>query len=1068
MKKNTLLRSAIFFLTAFLNVCAAIGNQLPYYHSKEEFINASRNKLINDRSFQYKIEQRKENDYKQLGNYLKSSIENFDEAFVNSIYDLKKKEQRALEKELQKGADWIIELLNQRIAKNTQLLKEGNDTETDYILDMRRSYGGSNEFISESKENILNVELRDLHKTTGKAIYVVLSPIFPEQLSYGAQAQDKTSGKLTKTAKDYTFYTSSFNEQERKRFAQKYTNYIAERSHLSNKSTSGGILHIESLMRYDALKKKWCMNFMDFMAFSKNINPQVAAKVAEDIRRDKTRKAIAFTNYTQVLESSLSDYVEVISWNWRAAFVDVNAKNRPNYPMGKYKVLLSQLSVEDKKSIKNILDKQNPSTYSPAKGNLTDYANMESYLEKIISAYTSRSRNTHGVKLKIITTSDKNNPGGMNAMQLAGNENPSAKTVVLGFHFSEENGNVWLYWNVKYSTDLANALPQNLMDNLWREVGSSTIYDKSINLYYDFVDNVVLPAVDSGKYIVAWGLERAYQFMDMLLAIYEAGRIPESWYTNGGWMTFPGGPLLAGILNALIDDIVGIYELAKLALVDIPGAICDGIASISSALYDYSTDKAYRDAVNSSLRQLANSTFEFTRGLVQTVAFATGYQYIIFGNVTPAEYETPEVINKLVTNLKSIDIEELDSQVTTTLSTPFVWFGNKLEGCYGYGATGERKLYCSGYLVVSVALCFTGIEEIAIAGRLAKGAEIAKAFTKLRLKDYIDKLLGVSKKVYKAADETLYLLLKRIPPWATDLVTGAKSIGAKVEAVGNDIVIYTKNGLDELCRVTADGVKNVKNWIDEKEIKVTYPRYSLKQAVYVTEGGEKINGPIVLMKKDDGEFFFKRNKKLADDLSDLLKNEDYKKIYVELKNNPSLRKHSEIFTLEEEAVFKFYTNKYYYKFNQALLDGSKASDILAIEKLLNSGLAKITSSQVKCYRGIGKAEIDIIKKFGEGGEINYLNFLSSTSEAEVAWRFFDNNLRKTGEAAFVEIVSKSGKRIDLYSDAVEFEILHHSKSKFKIKKIEVDDNYIRNIEDVAFYGATPDKIKLTKILLEEL
>ena len=63
----------------------------------------------------------------------------------------------------------------------------------------------------------------------------------------------------------------------------------------------------------------------------------------------------------------------------------------------------------------------------------------------------------------------------------------------------------------------------------------------------------------------------------------------------------------------------------------------------------------------------------------------------------------------------------------------------------------------------------------------------------------------------------------------------------------------------------------------------------------------------------------------------------------------------------------------------------------------------------------------------------------------------------------VEIISKNWKKIDKFSDTIEWEVLHKSNTKFEL--IEIDKSYILNIDDVLLEGAKP--IKLTKYTIKE-
>ena len=63
----------------------------------------------------------------------------------------------------------------------------------------------------------------------------------------------------------------------------------------------------------------------------------------------------------------------------------------------------------------------------------------------------------------------------------------------------------------------------------------------------------------------------------------------------------------------------------------------------------------------------------------------------------------------------------------------------------------------------------------------------------------------------------------------------------------------------------------------------------------------------------------------------------------------------------------------------------------------------------------------------------------------------------------VEIISKNWKKIDKYSDTIEWEVLNKSNTKFEL--IKIDKSYILNIDDVLLEGAKP--IKLTKYTIKK-
>ena len=111
--------------------------------------------------------------------------------------------------------------------------------------------------------------------------------------------------------------------------------------------------------------------------------------------------------------------------------------------------------------------------------------------------------------------------------------------------------------------------------------------------------------------------------------------------------------------------------------------------------------------------------------------------------------------------------------------------------------------------------------------------------------------------------------------------------------------------------------------------------------------------------------------------------------------------------------------------------------MIEIEKLLNKTLDKIPSSSGTFYRGIGKEEIQMLSKYKIGDEITYKNFLSTSSERDIAIKFLTKNHLKTQEASLIIVKGKKGKLIKEYSDApLESEILFKNGSKFKLEKVE--------------------------------
>lgn len=149
------------------------------------------------------------------------------------------------------------------------------------------------------------------------------------------------------------------------------------------------------------------------------------------------------------------------------------------------------------------------------------------------------------------------------------------------------------------------------------------------------------------------------------------------------------------------------------------------------------------------------------------------------------------------------------------------------------------------------------------------------------------------------------------------------------------------------------------------------------------------------------------------------------------------------------------------------MEGSKADDVLELERLLNNTLDKEASSAGNYLRGIGKEEIEFYKKLKINEEFTSSNNLSCTSDRDIAEVFYQKNLTKTGEAAIIDVYSKTGKKIAKYSDAhFEAEVLHKSKTKFRLKSMKFEEEVI-NLDDY-IGGAAPIKEKRWQIIIEEI
>nr|WP_315238662.1 hypothetical protein [uncultured Flavobacterium sp.] len=261
----------------------------------------------------------------------------------------------------------------------------------------------------------------------------------------------------------------------------------------------------------------------------------------------------------------------------------------------------------------------------------------------------------------------------------------------------------------------------------------------------------------------------------------------------------------------------------------------------------------------------------------------------------------------------------------------------------------------------------------------------------------------------------------------------------------------------EISQSTLNGIKlGILNIVVQKAITFGIGKFSAWKGKYTPKQVEEALEDLELHPEKYGL----KGTEIDATLSIMLKNADFKKIYENLSNGNITRVYSKIFSIEEEALIRFYQEGSYYNFNQALINKTASQDILTIEKMLNKTLDKIPSKAGNYFRGVGKEETLKLLAKKEGGEIGYDNFLSSSSEKDVAWGFL-RKVNEMDEKAFITVISKNGKNLESGRDVMrgEFEMLHKSKTKFEIEKIEFIEKEILNIDDVAIDGATPDVIK---------
>ncbi|MCU0415656.1 MAG: hypothetical protein MUE33_00590 [Cytophagaceae bacterium] len=629
-------------------------------------------------------------------------------------------QEKELDKYIKQYASGSIKDLNKAIFDNQKVLDKVGIGTLNYIIDYR------NVLSTESKDNI-NAQLRSLYVETGKSLYIILSPIIPEQLSYAAQA----SSEFRYSSKNTSIYNTQFTLEQRNEFYKRYTSYVAANSNLSTTSNSGALLNIQSVLHYNKNVNKWVVDFLDYVCFTKNINPEVAQSIAQGIQQYKNQiGGITFSNSISVISQSLIQYVDIIDWEFRIAFVTQNANNQLNRSIGKYRVVLSQISEDDKNAIfQKLTTTNNPTTYNPVKrsGYLVDYANLDSYIERIFWRFSLMNVQTSSdIKCFVYTSSSLNNESGKLAFQLISEKTLEASTIGFGYHFVKEGEQLVMYWNVKLSNDLNGFIDAASLDSMFRDIGSLNFGEATA--YY--TKHYLLEKYTQAKVAVTdayqWGYERVFMFYEFVRTVIHEGRIPETVYGDSVILAS-----IVGLLNCVIDEIKGIYQIGVFVM-DIALLPTKLLNECLLFFYYYSIDSAFRSRIDANISFITNNIQLITSSIILDVADTFGFapsMGVPPDNINP-ETNTGGFQSSLLTKIKNIDVVELDRSITNTLSVPFIAFGTALENCYT-NSTLAQKAYCSAYGVGTIVLIFCGEKIYQTAGTLVTklGTSVLARFT---------------------------------------------------------------------------------------------------------------------------------------------------------------------------------------------------------------------------------------------------------------------------------------------------------------------------------------------------
>jgi len=554
---------------------------------------------------------------KEIGQNMESSLEGMIED-LKSLLLKHKSSTSKLPVSLQRRVDRDSKILNAQIDRNKELIKSGNLKATNFIVDLRKSTNNAG-FLAKDKFDAINKELQEINKsaaqssgstTTEKpAFYVLLNMFFPDSdietiegktreeylKNYTQQLYNKS--KLTSNGillnvesfiriKDYELIKIRPGEDEKKySFILSYQPYIGLGSKLKDSS-------IDRLIQSDLLE------------LSKNPELEFAIR-GVSTSRNKPHRAEVLTSYVNAIEKIINDNV-----------TDGFFGDETN---SEYFTELT-LTPEDKTTLHTALEQLNASPELTA--DLKDYAGVAPFLQRLVGGhYYSRlsSQVDDGLSFQIITTSYKNTDKGKTAIQLAKEAKAaglSSKTLLLGIHFTdpEENDDKTIMrYTAAYGSDYDDYVKTEL-DNIWKDISLLNLRDEVKDIegesYNRFIG--VLSAIDV--------------FVSKI-------HIPENWWFDGSkWYHMNAG--LAGIINGLLDDIVGLVQLGVLVGQG-AGSLAHIMFQVHLYVYEVANNEQKKQQLITQLTSIRDNMLGIVRaGALEFIDFFSQVDFSQFDTLT--------------------------------------------------------------------------------------------------------------------------------------------------------------------------------------------------------------------------------------------------------------------------------------------------------------------------------------------------------------------------------------------------------------------------------------------------
>jgi hypothetical protein len=615
---------------------------------------------------------------------------------LNNILPEAKSTLGTLEKQLRKD----VRALNNQIEENARLIAEGRAGATTYIVDLRKA-NKQPAFLDEPKIAEVNTKLQQINQATGStkvAFYVLLNMYYPDS-------------------------NVSINGESREDYLKRYITELYQRSKLT---TNGILLNIESFIRLGDIRtansgtgsittvpSKFLLSYHPYVALGRDLKEtSIDELIKTNIVDIGSRPGFEFAVQGAGTSANKPHRGEVLD-KYVSAIDDVlKGKTADFFASETGSEYFAELKLPADQRQQMIAKFTTANTSPKVTDRLKDYAGVEIFLQRLFGNYYSQlSTNlTDKLNLSIITTSDKNTRNGVNAIQLVKEAQPTAKNLVIGIHFLEpENSSspIRVRYAISYGGDYGDLIKEEL-HHVWSDIR-----------LLDYSDQA--QAVSQGIF------KKFNEVLDVINEALSGVRIPDSWWNTDSLLSMD--PLLAGVINAILDNVAGIVEIGTLAL-KLTASI--QYYTLQAILYahEIDTNSEKREQLKAELNELLDNWFPILKGgIINTIAFLGSIDSTedVFGTLTP---------DQQLALFDRLENATTVKELALSAGPFFMAFNAYLLKAVGQGVKalvteGWDKLtsaslreirYYTGYVIIQVVGCFFGVSE---AMAILKGTKTA-------------------------------------------------------------------------------------------------------------------------------------------------------------------------------------------------------------------------------------------------------------------------------------------------------------------------------------------------------